>query len=91
VVKFLTSLTGTNHLENLALGLPQPAGVAEVQVEDSVDIRVGAGGGGLVPHIVVVKKEGVVTLLEEDVLVEETLFEESILFLQIHQYLSLLR
>ena len=62
----IVELASSQKLEQSIPRLEQPAGVADVEVEELVDGRVGQSWSLPPLHLVVVEEEGVIALLEED-------------------------
>ena len=75
----IVELARSQKLEQPIPRLEQPAGVADVEVEELVDGRVGQSWRLPPLHLVVVEEEGVIALLEEDEAIEEALLQEAVI------------
>ena len=83
----IVELASSQKLEQPIPRLEQPAGVADVEVEELVDGRVGQSWRLPPLHLVVVEEEGVIALLEEDEAIEEALLQEAVICIQAQQHL----
>jgi hypothetical protein len=86
----LIVLPRTHHFQNLGLGFEQPAGIADIEIEELIDKRMCEFRYLLALHVVVIEEEGIIALLEDDEPTQETLLEEGIVRIEIHQHLHAL-
>lgn len=79
-----------HDIKQLVFGLKESAGIAEAESEELVDDGAIFFGLHFAPHIIMIGEEGIVALMKENEVLEETFLEKSVVRIEVVDHLHTL-
>lgn len=71
----------TYYIDHLTFSLEQSARIAETKSEQFVNHRIRSFGLFFAPHIIVIQKEGIISLLKENKIFQKALLEKLVVLI----------